>query len=180
MGQTDAIGRPAPSEYAPAYGGYIDLVPEAGSVLLTVLGDQIGQLAQVAAAVPADREAFAYAPGKWTVREVFAHLIDVERIFGYRAYCLSRGDAGPFPGFDDEAYVARSGANRRTVADLAAEFGSVRQANLLALGPLGPEAWRVAGTANGKPVSTRSLAYMMAGHPRHHLGLLESRYGIRG
>ncbi len=87
----------------------------------------------MALAVPGDKETFAYAPGKWTVRETFGHLIDVERVFGFRVFGMSRGDAGPFPGFDDEMYVARSGSNTRSLVELANEFAMVRFANLAAV-----------------------------------------------
>jgi hypothetical protein len=44
------------------------------------------------------------------------------------------------------------------------------------LDPLGGAAWRRMGTASGKPVSVRALAYIMAGHVRHHLRILSTRY----
>ena len=31
---------------------------------------------------------------------------------------------------------------------------------------------------SGKRVSLRALAYIMAGHVRHHLGILRDRYGV--
>lgn len=176
MGDAGIIGRPEPSEYPEHYAKYVDLVTEAD--LLAALGEQVIRLREIAQAVPADRETFAYEPGKWTVREVFGHLIDVERVFGYRAFGMSRGDAGPFPGYDDEMYVARSGVGTRPLAELATEFAMVRFANLAALKPLDAAAWRLGGIANGKPVTVRAIAFMMVGHPRHHLALLRSRYGL--
>jgi hypothetical protein len=176
MGDAGIIGRPEPSEYPEHYAKYVELVTEAD--LLTALGEQVMRMRDVAQAVPGDKETFAYAPGKWNVREVFGHLIDVERVFGYRAFGMSRGDAGPFPGFDDEMYVARSGASARPLAELATEFAMVRFANLAALKPLDAAAWRLAGVANGKQATVRAIAFMMVGHPRHHLDLLRSRYGL--
>jgi hypothetical protein len=37
-------------------------------------------------------------------------------------------------------------------------------------------AWSRQGTANGQPVSVRALAYIIAGHTRHHLEVVEARY----
>jgi hypothetical protein len=33
-----------------------------------------------------------YAPDKWTIKDVFQHMIDTERVFAYRAMILARGD----------------------------------------------------------------------------------------
>lgn len=170
------IGRPEPAEYPEHYAKYVNLVHDAD--VMAALGEQAVRLRDVALSVPEDKETYAYAEGKWTVRETFGHLIDVERVFGYRAFGMSRGDAGPFPGFDDEMYVARSGANARSLAELANEFAMVRFANLAALKPLDAAVWRFAGVANGKQATVRAIAFMMVGHPRHHLNLLRTHYGL--
>jgi hypothetical protein len=110
------------------------------------------------------------------VREVLGHVTDAERVFGFRAFCFSRGDENPLPGFDENEYVSRSGFDRFSLADLVQEFGQVREANLAVLGRLDGDAWRRMGTASGNPVSVRALAYIMAGHVRHHLHILSTRY----
>ena len=168
--------RPASTEFAPFYARYVSLVPE--TEVLPVLERQLAELAAVAAAVPPARETFAYAAGKWSIREIFGHLADAERVFGYRAFCIDRGDQTPLPGFDENEYAARSDAAQRPLDDLLAEFTLVRQANLVFLRRVGEAGWPRMGTASGKPVSVRALASVMAGHARHHLGVLESRYGV--
>jgi hypothetical protein len=131
--------------------------------------------------VPADGEdGFAYAPGKWTVREIFGHLTDAERVFGYRAFRISRGDGTPLASFDENTYVARSGYASVPVAQLAGEFALLRESNLAVLRRLDEAQWRQVGTASGHPVSVRALAYMMAGHVRHHVQVLRERYGVVG
>ena len=107
---------------------------------------------------------------------MLGHVTDAERVFGYRAFCFSRGDENPLPGFDENDYVSRSGFDRCNVADLVQEFGHLRDANLTFLRRLDDEAWQRMGTASGKPVSVRALAYIMAGHVRHHLHILGTRY----
>jgi hypothetical protein len=168
--------RPQADEYAPYFERYIALVPEADP--LPVLGAQAGILAGVSASLPASKEQFRYAEGKWTIREVFGHLIDAERVFGYRSFCISRGGSAPLPAFDEDAYVFRSGYDGRSVADLLGEFTLVRQSNLAFLTALVPEQWKRIGTASGKPISVRALPFIMAGHVRHHLRILHERYGI--
>lgn len=168
--------RPMATEYAPFYAGYVLLVPEADA--LAVLAGQPAELQKLAAAVPAELESCRYAPGKWSIREVVGHLADSERVFGYRAFCISRGDQAPLPGFDEKAYIAGSGYDQRRLEELVGEFAGLRETNLVFLRRLDGEAWGRTGSANGTPVSVRALAFIMAGHVRHHLGVLRSRYGV--
>lgn len=169
-------GRPADTEYASFYAKYIGLVPEAD--VLATLEAQIDDFRRFAASVPPDREGYRYAPDKWSVREVIGHLTDGERVFGYRAFCISRGEQQALPSFDENAYLEHSAYGRVALADLADELVTVRRANLAVLRRLDPGTWTRLGTASGKPVSVRALAYVMVGHPRHHLAILRERYGL--
>jgi hypothetical protein len=137
-------------------------------------------MSRLAALMARDREEFRYEPGKWSVREVIGHLTDAERVFGYRAFCIARGEQKMLPGFDENAYVAESGYDRHPVADLVREFIDVRRANLDALGRLNRNAWTRQGNANGHTITVRALAYIMAGHVRHHCEILTTRYGVKG
>jgi hypothetical protein len=74
--------------------------------------------------------------------------------------------------------VAAFTADAVPAAELAAEFRAVREANLAFLRRLGDAAWARVGTASGQPVSVRALAWIMAGHPRHHLAVLRERYAV--
>jgi hypothetical protein len=166
--------RPEATEYAPFYAGYVSLVPE--SDVVRVLGEQTAVLeGQVRQFVPS-LEQHRYAPGKWSVREVMGHVTDAERVFGFRAFCFSRGESNPLPGFDENDYVAAGGFDGRSLMDLVDEFAQVRQANLIVLKRLNDDAWMRVGTASGKPVSVRALAFIMSGHVRHHMNILSSRY----
>src|ERR1700744_6495170 len=40
--------------------------------------------------IPRKKFDFAYAEGKWTIRQMLQHIIDAERVFAYRALRLSR------------------------------------------------------------------------------------------
>lgn len=168
--------RPSEKEYAPFYAGYVERVPETD--IVQVLRGQIPELERVVRGIRPERESFRYSPGKWSVRELFGHLTDAERVFGYRAFCISRGDQASLPGFDEKAYIAESDYDRRPLAELAADWTTARQSNLRFLESLDETAWRRSGTANGSPVSVRALGFIMAGHVRHHRGILAERYGV--
>ena len=167
---------PADTEYAPHFATYVSLVPEADP--LAVLEKQPTELRAMASVVAAGRETFRYAPGKWSIREVLGHIIDTERVFGYRAFCISRGEQKPLPRFDQDGYLAASDANARALADLVDEFSVVREANLLALRRRKDSDWDRTGTVGDHPMSSRALLFIMAGHVRHHLRILQEQYGV--
>lgn len=170
--------KPAETEYAPFYAGYVSEAPEGDVV--AALEAQKSAIRRLASAVSPERETFRYAPGKWSVREVFGHLIDAERVFGYRAFCISRGDQASLPGFDEQEYMAASGYDRRGLPEIVDELLLARDSNLALFRALGPDsqAWSRLGVANGTPISVRALAFITAGHARHHLEVLRSRYGL--
>lgn len=173
-----AIGLPAATEFPPAYQGYVDLGAEAD--VLGALERQADLFLSTAASVPADREGFRYAPGKWSVRQVFGHLIDAERVFGHRAYCISRGEQAAMPGFDEDTYVERAPYDRVALSELSLELSILRRTTLMVLRRIGdePAAWTATGHANGTDVSLRALACVLLGHARHHLGVLGERYQV--
>lgn len=170
------IGRPQPDEYASYYGKYISLVHEDD--VLATLETQMVQIRALVRCVSAERETFRYGPDKWSIREVVGHLIDGERVFGYRAFCFSRGETAPLPSFDENAYVANSPYDQVPLTELVEEFAAIRTANLIVMRRLDASHWSLAGVASGNRMSVRALAHVMIGHVRHHLAILESRYGV--
>jgi hypothetical protein len=170
------IERPKENEYAPFYAGYVARVPE--TEILEVLREQPKELKRVADSVVPDKESFRYAPDKWSVRELFGHLVDAERFFGHRAFCVSRGDANPLPGFDEKLYVSESSYDSRPLAEMVEDFSLLREANSRLLENLDAAAFSREGVANGAKVTVRALAYIMTGHARHHLAVLRERYEI--
>jgi hypothetical protein len=168
--------RPEAVEYAPFYAGYVARVTEDD--ILTVLDVQKAEIRTLAGSLPEAKQTYRYADGKWSVRQVLGHLIDGERVFGYRAFCFSRGEQAALPSFDENQYVGEASAHETPLVALADEFAAVRDSNLAFLRRLGVAAWTRSGTASGKPISVRALAWIMAGHPRHHMAVLRERYGI--
>lgn len=169
------VGHPDASEYAPFYAGYVARVTEEPLVAL----ESTGRETQALLAGLSDAQAgHRYAAGKWTVRDVICHMSDVERVMAYRALWFARGDATPLPGFEENAYAAVANADRRPIGELVGELVTVRAATLALFRSLDAEAWRRRGSANGQPVTVRALAHVIAGHERHHLEGLRTRYGL--
>jgi hypothetical protein len=171
---TPRYDRPEPSEFAPAYANYIRQVPDGD--LLATLERQLQDTRAALAGLTESQADFAYAPGKWTIKEVLGHVTDGERVFAYRALCFARGDSTPLPGFDEQAWTPASGASSRTLADLLEELAAVRDSTLALLSHLPADAPLRRGTANGNEISVRALAWIIAGHERHHLRILRERY----
>ena len=174
MSTAPQYDRPDASEYNPYYGKYIALVPEGD--LLRILEEQNRETMSVLGVLPETRGDFAYAPGKWTLKEVIGHLTDSERVFSYRALRFARGDQTPLASFEQDDWVPQSGAGGRSLADLAMEYAHVRRATLDLLTHLPPEAPARRGTASGNEVSVRALAWIIAGHERHHLKIIREKY----
>jgi hypothetical protein len=168
------LAPPRPDEYFEYYGRYIALVP-SGDVRHH-LGAQLQETIAMLSGVPDVQAERAYAAGKWTLKEVVGHVSDTERVFAYRLLRIARADLTPLPGFEQDDWVPASGANERSLASLVLEFATVRAATLQLAAGLSDEAWLRRGTASGHPVSARALAYICAGHERHHQRLIREKY----
>ena len=165
---------PAETEYASYYARYVARVPK-GDVLQT-LSTQVGETVRALASLTEERSRLRYAPDKWSIREVLGHMIDAERIFGHRALTIARADPNPLPGFDENEYAKTSHADSRSLAELVDELQIVRRSTVALFKSFDAEMVNRRGTANNVEVSVRALAFIIAGHERHHLDILQSRY----
>jgi hypothetical protein len=168
--------RPATTEYAPYFNRYIDLVSEADFV--AVLARQPAEYAALLGALSQQQASFRYAPGKWSVREVVGHVVDAERVFGYRALCIARGESVSLPSFDENAYAAKAGHDGCPLHELLEELAHVRRGHIALFEHLDQAAWERTGTVNQNAISVRGLAYIMTGHAQHHAGILKERYAV--
>jgi uncharacterized damage-inducible protein DinB len=169
-----AASRPEATEFAPFYAGYVAAVPEGD--IINILRRDGDEWQTVLAVLPEARGDHRYAEGKWSIRQLVGHVSDAERIFAYRALRIARGDQSPLASFDENAYAETAGSDRRTISALAAELRVVRESTVALFSSLPEDAWTRTGTASGKTVSTRALAYITAGHAQHHLKILRERY----
>jgi uncharacterized damage-inducible protein DinB len=170
------IQRPGADEHPPYYSGYIALVPDGP--LVDLLFDQQLESLRLLRSVDDQRGLHAYAPGKWTIKQVIGHVCDAERIFTYRALRFARGDEQPLTGFDENSYVPAGRFNDRRMNDLLNEFQAIRAATIHLFRHLDEEELSRRGVANGNPITVRALGYIVAGHERHHVKLLRERYGL--
>lgn len=166
--------RPKTGDYAPFYENYISLVPEGE--LFPILETQLQDWHRLLGDLSEEAADFRYAPGKWSVKELLGHVADTERIFAYRLLRIARGDQTPLAGFEQDDYVRTANSSARKRDELLNEFAAVRRATIALVSSLDDAAWLRRGVANQKEVSATALAFIIAGHERHHRLVLEQRY----
>lgn len=143
---------------------------------LTVLAKQEKEIADVMKKVNKKNIDYAYADGKWSVKEVLVHMIDTEQIFAYRALAIARGEKKSIPGFDQDKYIKNANLEHINKKQIAENFKSIRKSSLFLFDTFGPEDWVRVGKANGSEISASALPYIIAGHTKHHLDILKKKY----
>ena len=166
--------RPLSTEYSPAYQKYFDLVGDGE--YMTLLRRNADATAQFFESIPAEKHDHRYAEGKWTVKELFMHIIDTERVFANRALAAARGDETPVYRMDEELYARNVDVSKRTMADLISEFKIVRKASEYLLEHVSDEQSNRSCNIVTHPMSVRAIAYFLIGHVQHHVGIVRQRY----
>ena len=167
------MNRPQPDEFDAYYASYINTVSEN---VLGELEHQAISFPKFLKLVSDEKAYYAYAEGKWTVKEVVGHMIDTERIMAYRALRIARNDQTPLASFEENDYVVNASFNDRSLASLSEEFEAVRIGNVYLFKHLSEDELNRRGTASNKPVSVRALLYILVGHVNHHRNIIEERY----
>ena len=168
------MSKPVDGTYPPYFKNYIDLVVEDN--LKDALKNQESDINNFFASIPEAKSNEAYAPGKWTLKELLQHIIDTERIFNYRALAFARKEYNSLPGFDENEYAANSDANNRNWKDLCEELIAVRKATVFLFNSFTEDVLHNSGLANNKPVTVLALGYVIAGHFIHHKIIAKERY----
>ena len=168
------IGRPQPNEAAVYYSTYIDRV--TSDDIVAVLTTQLDETVAFLSVISEEQSLQRYAPDKWSMRELLGHVNDGERVFMYRAMWFARGFEDPLPSFDQEISFKAAGSDNVSWASHIAEFRAIRSSTLAFFRNLPADAWQRSGIASDSPVSVRAIAYIVAGHLSHHVGVLRERY----
>jgi uncharacterized damage-inducible protein DinB len=126
--------------------------------------------------IPHKKINYAYAEGKWTIKELLQHIIDSERVFIYRALTFARHDPAPLPGFNENNWAIAAKAPKRKWNELVEEFKALRSANELFLNSLDDDQLQQTGSANNNSISVAGLAFVCAGHVAHHIRIIRERY----
>lgn len=168
------MDKPEVNEYIAYQIMYVKQVPEG--LILNALEQTKNQVIEAIDNTSEDQFDHRYAEGKWSLREVFAHIIDTERIFQYRALRISRGDITPLKGFDQDEYIDKNNFDHRSKSDLKAEYEVVANSSIHLYKNMLEKDSRTVGTASNNAVTPRALAYITAGHALHHLNIIKEHY----
>lgn len=165
--------KPKPGDYAPYYDRYISLINDD---VISVLEKQITSTVSLLNSVSEEKADYAYAEGKWTIKEVVGHMIDTERIMAFRALAIARGEKQPIPGFEQDDYVNAANFNRLSIKDLTEEFEAVRKSNIFLFKSFDEIDLNKRGIASGNEITVLALIFIIAGHELHHLKILKEKY----
>lgn len=169
------VERLTSEEYPEFYQDYINDIPREASLGM-LFKSNIENLREITSALTPDKLSYRYAPEKWSVAEVLQHLIDVERVFQYRALCIARGDQTSLPGFDHDDYVIQSEAGSRNLENLRQEAEIVRSSSIALYNTFSEAVLQRKGNMNNAPASVRAIGFIIIGHTRHHMKILQEKY----
>jgi hypothetical protein len=166
--------RPDLSRVPEFFHGYISKVKEDD--LMSALAKSTSELFILLKSIPAEKQDYRYADGKWTVKEVVQHMIDGERVFTYRALRFARKDDTPLPGFDENLFAQTAKADKRNWNDLVEEFSALRKASEAMFASFDNEQLEAEGVASESPIYVLGIGYIVAGHVNHHCQIIKERY----
>ena len=169
------LQKPTAAEYPVYFERYLKLLPDDTDVI-ALLKNQVEEIIGLVQHLRDAAAAVGYAPQKWSIKELFQHLLDTERIFAYRALCFSRGEETSLPSYNEDQYAENSVANRRRLADIILEYRLLRQSTLNLIKSFSPEMIDMVGASGGNAASVRSIIWIIAAHEKHHLNIIKERY----
>ncbi|GAO44405.1 DinB family protein [Flavihumibacter petaseus] len=160
--------------YGDFYANYIKLAESDD--LLKTLKKNTRKFRAFMEEIPASKIDYAYAEGKWTIKQLLQHIIDAERVFSYRALRIGRFDTTPLAGFDENSWAEKADTTARGWKEMIKEFMRLRKSNIQMVGSFTKEALAAEGTASDNPMSTAALCFILAGHVQHHMNIIKERY----
>lgn len=169
-----AAGRPKPHEYEQFYSDYLS---ELGDIEpFEQLNKQSESVVKLFSGLTDEQAEYSYAEDKWSLKEVLGHLNDLERIFCYRALSIARGESQSLPGFEQDDYVQEGNFNLKNINDLIEDYKVGRKSTIRLFGSFEEENFMRMGTANNKNISVRAILYIILGHEKHHMNILNEKY----
>ena len=163
-----------PAVYKNYFENYTTLVTEKD--ILSALANQSKTFNDFFESISEEKAEYAYAEGKWTLKEMLQHMIDTERIFAFRALSIARKEVATLPGFDENSYAANSSANKRTWAELVIEMKIVRESTTLLFGSFSEEMLNSTGNFSAASATAYTIGNIIVGHFYHHVNIANERY----
>lgn len=169
------LTKPNKNECPEYYDRYISLIEEDEDVL-QLLADQIKEVQEVLGKLDDAQASHRYSEGKWSIKELIGHVVDTEWMLGNRALRFARYDETDVPQYDHDEYVANANFDKVPVSNLLQQFGYIRKAIVAMFHSFDDNMFAASGLSEGKSFTVRCFPYIIAGHLKHHLGILKERY----
>ncbi len=166
--------KPEQNEYPSYYGRYVKLIEDDN--ILNVLDRQKNEMVHLFNNISEEASGFRYADNKWSIKEVLGHMMDVERVFSYRALRFARQDQTPLAEFDQDKYIESANFDSRTLIDLNDEYRSMRECTHTLFSGFDDLMLNNKGVASRQIFTVRSVAFIIAGHELHHKHILKYKY----
>ncbi|HWY11180.1 MAG TPA: DinB family protein [Bacteroidia bacterium] len=166
--------KPAEGEYPTYFGTYISKVKEDDCV--SALENTEKEFLSFFKSIPENKGDFAYAPGKWTIKQLIIHISDAERIFAYRALRFARRDEQQNLSFEEDDYAKNCEADKRTLRSVIEEFAAVRRATILLFKSFSDQTLQNSGNMSSGKTTVNALGFTISGHAAHHVGVVKERY----
>jgi len=163
------------TEYNDYIAGYINKIDDNTELLSGYEADK-KKIIDFFSTIPENKLTYRYQPEKWSVKEVFQHIIDTERIFMYRLLRIARNDKTPLPGYDQDIFIEPSGANEKSLEVLLKEFEITRTYSINILESLSTTNLKNMGVVSESPISARACAFLLLGHSFWHIEIIKERY----
>ncbi|MCX6206136.1 MAG: DinB family protein [Bacteroidetes bacterium] len=171
------MSRPLKDECGNFYQGYLDAA--TGNSVEELLSIHPETIKKGILEIPNEKADYSYGPGKWTIKQMLQHMIDTERVFSYRALRISRNDATPMAGFDENQYADHAPVAHRSIEELKKELLLLREASDLMIGSFSEAQLNNRGIASNASITLRAVCFIIYGHNLHHLRILKERYIVK-
>ncbi|CAL1516356.1 DinB family protein [Chitinophaga sp. MM2321] len=156
------------------YDRYVDHVPDID--LSVALDESLQALQALNIAQLEPQGNYAYAPGKWTLKNVFQHITDTERVFAYRTLLFARHDKTSPPGFDQDLFADNTFIDNRSLQDVLDELIAVRISTIALFKSFSDDTLLRTGMNWKYEMSILAMGFTIAGHQLHHLQIIKEKY----
>ncbi len=145
---------------------------------LEILEQTPARLAALVTGKADQRLAQPMAPGKWSPRQILAHLADTEMVLGFRVRLMLGQNGTPIQGFDQDKWAEFTHYERVPVGESLERHRVLRAANVALLRSLTPEQWEHYGmhTERGRE-TVAHVCRLWAGHDLNHVSQMERALG---
>ncbi len=169
---------PAAEDFAEYFSGYLKHLENDPRGVLEILQHQGQLVTENLNTLSEEQSNFRYAPDKWTVKEVIAHIIDMDRVFAFRALWGARRDPGVQLGIDENLWAKNSNARHRPSQKLWDEYASTRSSHIHLFDSFDEVLLPNSVAVDGTMTTVNAFPWILAAHERHHLFVLRDRYQI--